>query len=248
MATEVPAGGYAYVPGVFQYSAGVRALPGFRIERVRFRRVVPMQEGWRQIAAFLRERGRPLTAFCACELRSPAPFSEEGFLRFNQAYAKVLAEWGVMRDGANPVARSNVCPELDKPAEPGFRAFCFTAAGEDEAPSFMIAGSGEAEEGKGNYRDHTVRLGETSSDAMREKAAFVVGEMTRRMEALRTGWAAVTGTQAYTVHEMADFVPDLLVARGAMSHGLTWHFARPPVVGLEYEMDCRGIAVERVIG
>ena len=28
---------------------------------------------------------------------------------------------------------------------------------------------------------------------------------------------------------------------------LTWHFARPPVVGLEYEMDCRGVAKESVI-
>jgi hypothetical protein len=28
---------------------------------------------------------------------------------------------------------------------------------------------------------------------------------------------------------------------------LTWHYARPPVRDLEYEMDCRGIVKERVI-
>ena len=83
-AADFPAGGFAFAPGVFQYSAGIRALAGFRIERVRFARVVPLAEGFARIEAFLRDAGRPLTAFCACELRSPAPFTEPGFLEFNQ--------------------------------------------------------------------------------------------------------------------------------------------------------------------
>ena len=29
--------------------------------------------------------------------------------------------------------------------------------------------------------------------------------------------------------------------------GLTWHFARPPVIDLEYEMDCRRVLREVVI-
>jgi hypothetical protein len=37
------------------------------------------------------------------------------------------------------------------------------------------------------------------------------------------------------------------VGRGAARGGLTWHFCRPPVVELEYEMDCRGLAFEQVI-
>ena len=35
--------------------------------------------------------------------------------------------------------------------------------------------------------------------------------------------------------------------RGAARHGLTWHLNRPPVRGLDYEMDTRGVAVERVV-
>jgi hypothetical protein len=240
-------GGYRYAPGVFQYSAGVRALAGFAIERVRFSRVVPMAEGFRRIAAFLREQGRPLTAFCACELRSPAPFTEEGFRSFNQAYATVLRDWGIMTHETNPVARSNVCPEIDRPAEPGFHAFCFTRPDSGDAPSFMVAGSGEAPEGRPNYRDHIVRLGDVSAAGMREKAAFVMSEMERRMTILGTGWNNVTATQVYTIRDIHGFLADTLVGRGAATQGLTWHFARPPVVGLEYEMDCRGIAVERVI-
>jgi hypothetical protein len=169
-----PDGGYRFAPGVFQYSAGVRALAGYRIVRARFSRVVPMAQGFARIDAFLRDQGRPPTAFCACELRSPAPFTEEGFIAFNRAYTQVLREWGVMRETTNPVARSNVCPEIDKPAEPGFYAFCFTEPGDDPAPSFMIAGSGEVPEGRGNYRDHIVRPGDVRADGMRAKAEYVM--------------------------------------------------------------------------
>jgi hypothetical protein len=38
-----------------------------------------------------------------------------------------------------------------------------------------------------------------------------------------------------------------LVRPGAMQPGLTWHFARPPVLDLEFEMDCRGVRREVVI-
>ena len=34
---------------------------------------------------------------------------------------------------------------------------------------------------------------------------------------------------------------------GALRNGLTWHFSRPPIVGLDYEMDCRRVHVERVV-
>jgi hypothetical protein len=37
------------------------------------------------------------------------------------------------------------------------------------------------------------------------------------------------------------------VRRGAARSGLTWHYARPPVRELEYEMDCRGVTAEHVV-
>jgi hypothetical protein len=40
---------------------------------------------------------------------------------------------------------------------------------------------------------------------------------------------------------------DEIVARGAARFGLTWHYCRPPVRGLEYEMDCRAVAVEHFV-
>jgi hypothetical protein len=147
--TEFIPGGYRYLPGVFQYSAGVAALPGFRIERVVFPEPAPLLEGFRRAEEIIWTAGRPLTAFCACELRSPAPFSEAAFGSFNELYVGLLTEWGLIVDGANPVARSNVCPELSPPAEPVLYAFCYASQAESSAPpAFVISGSGEVSEAK----------------------------------------------------------------------------------------------------
>lgn len=239
--------GYRFIPAVMQYSGGVAALPGFRLERARFAEPVPMAEGWRRIAAHLSALGRPLTAFAACELRSPAPFTEAGFATFNAGYAKVLGEWGVLRDGANPVARSNVCPRHAPPAEPCFHAFVYTVPDAGAAPSFAVAGSGESAEGKGSYRDITVAYGDTSPDGMLKKGLWVLGEMERRMGLLGHAWADTTGVQAYTIHPLPPALTEAIVTRGAARHGLTWQDCRPPVEGLEYEMDCRGIGQELVL-
>jgi hypothetical protein len=248
MTSVFAAGGYRYIPAVFQYSGGVAAEPGFAIVRVRFHAPVPLAQGFARAEQAIREAGRPLTAFCACELRSPAPFTEAGFRAFNEVYAGTLHKWGVIQgNDDNPVARSNVCPEIDPPAEPSFHAFCFTVEARSPIPTFVVAGSGEAAEGKGNYRDHTVRFGETSPDAIAEKARFVLGEMERRLALLGFVWSDTTATQVYTVHDLHPFLADEIVRRGAMRAGLTWHYARPPVRDLEYEMDCRAIAEERVI-
>jgi hypothetical protein len=244
---DAPEGGYRFMPGVSQYSCGVAALPGFAIERVRFATPVPLKAGFARIASILKEAGRPLTAFAACELRSPAPFTEAGFKAFNEVYIKTLIEWGVMKDGVNPVARSNVCPKIDPPSEPGFHAFSYTVSAPQAPASFVVAGSGESVEGKANYRDHTVRLGDTSPAAMLEKAKWVLDEMERRMSAFGGDWSKTTAVQLYTVQDIYSFLEAELGRRGVLRNGLTWHFNRPPVVDLEYEMDCRCVHIEKVV-
>jgi len=244
---EFAPGGYSFIKGVFPYSAGVAALPGFRIERVRFAQPVPLAEGFARIEAIIGAAGRPLVAFCACELRSPAPFNEAGFRSFNQAYVSRLAAWGLLEARDNPVARSNVCPAVDPPAEPSFPAFCFTVEAPDAPRSFVVAGSGEVPEGKKNYRDHIVARGDVGAEGLRQKALWVLGEMEQRLAALGATWHDTTSVQLYTVHDIHPFLADEIVRRGAARHGLTWHFARPPVVEIEYEMDCRAVAFERVV-
>jgi hypothetical protein len=240
------AGGYRFIPGALQYSAGVAAEPGFCIERVRFLECLPLKQGFQRIKEILGEASRPLAAFCACELRSPAPFTEQGFIDFNNLYIGTLKEWGLFVGHLNPVARSNVCPAASPPLEPSLHAFSYTVPDTTATASFVVAGSAEAPEGKGHYRDHAIALGDTSPPAIRRKAQWVLDEMERRMTLLGFTWADTTASQLYTVHDIHPFIASEIVRRGAARHGLTWHFNRPPVVDLEYEMDCRGVRFERV--
>jgi hypothetical protein len=242
-------GNYRTIPSVFQYSAGVAALPGYRIERVMFRNPVPLKAGFARVAEIIQGAGRPLTAFCACELRSPAPFDDAGFKAFNEVYVGTLTEWGIYDPAtkANPVARSNVCPEISGPPEPSFHAFSYVAEGDAGAPQFVISGSAEARDGSAPYAERIIRLNDTSPDALREKAAFVLGRMEDRMDAFGHGWADTTATQVYCVYDIHPFMAGEIVRRGAARCGLSWHFNRPPVIGLDYEMDCRSVSVERAI-
>ena len=249
MATiDIPTGGYRYLPYAFQYSGGVAALDGHQIERVEFAAPLPLAAGFTWIEQYMAKLGVPLLGFCACELRSPAQFTEAGFIAFNRHYTQTLKRWGVMKnDDDNPVARSNVIPLHDKPAEPSFFAFCYARPLAGASGSFVIAGSGEAGDEPGPYSQRTVRWGETSPDAMREKAAFVLDRIEERMAGLGKTWADATATQVYTVHDLNGHMETEIVRRGAARHGLTWHFARPPVEGLEYEIDCRSVPTEHTV-
>jgi len=245
---EFKAGGYRYILGGFQFSGGVAASSGYEIKRCRFRAPVPLMEGFARIEAVIRAAGRPLTAFCACELRSPGQFTDQGFRAFNESYVVTLGKWSVYSDNVNPVARSNVCPEIDPPAEPGFHAFSFTVpAAADAAPSFVISGSAEARAIDASYPERIIRYGETSPDAMREKAHFVLEEITRRLGLFGVGWRDTTASQVYTIRDIYPFFADEIVRRGAAHAGINWHFTRPPVRDLEFEVDCRSVRVEEVL-
>lgn len=237
------AGGYRYIKGGFQFSSGVAAQPGFEMERARLHKPLPLAEGFAAVEAHLKSIGRPSTAFAACELRSPAPFTEQGFIDFNRHYVVTLERWGIYRNEVNPVARTNVCPEYNKPAQPSLYAFSYTvpAAGARRG-TFVIAGGAERRDP--NSSSDTIRAGDLSLDAMREKLRFVLGSMEERLKAFGFGMQDATSTRAYTVHDIGALIGPQIAARGAAEGGLTWHFARPPVVGLEFEMDVRATARE----
>jgi hypothetical protein len=248
MVSEFAAGNYRFIPAVFQYSSGAAALPGYEIERVRFQKWLPLAEGFAAVANYIHSVGRPLTSFCACELRSPAAFTEDGFRKFNEHYVKTLAEWGIYDGKTNPVARSNVCPEIDPPSEPSFCAFSFTRPLEGATPTFVIAGGAEARGGSGSYPERIVRYRDLSPAALQEKVRFTTREqMEKRLAEFGFGWSDTTATQAYSIRDFHPVMSEELVRRGAMHAGLTWHFARPPVIDLEFEMDCRRVMRETVI-
>ena len=174
---------------------------------------------------------------------SPIPLVE-GFA----AIEKHLNRWGVFKDEENPVARSNVCPKVGPPSEPSFHSFSYTVPRVSELNSFIIAGSAEVPEGVETYNERIIRLGDRSPDAMREKAHYVLDTMEKRMAALGLSWVDAGLTQIYTVYEIHSFLTSEILSRGAGKHsGLTWYYARPPVEGLDYEMDVSSVAFEKLI-
>ena len=207
-----------------------------RIERARFARPVPLAEGFGAIEAYLGGIGRPTTAFCACELRSPAQFTDAGFVAFNRHYVERLAAWGIFHDEINPVARSNVCPEIDPPDTPSFYAFCYTVPDADRtARSFVAAGSGEAREGGPSYEGRIIRRGDQSPEALREKARFVLGAF--RVDAARAGAAAEV---APLVDELCRLSPEFKTmwsdneVRGQQGEAVK-HIRHPKLGSLAFE-------------
>jgi hypothetical protein len=67
--------------------------------------------------------------------------------------------------------------------------------------------------------------------------------MQARLSGLAVKWADATADDIYTVHPPKPIlVETILNALGkATAHGIRWHYGRPPIEGLEFEMDIRGI-------
>lgn len=246
--TDNPKGAYRFLPGISPYSCGIVVAPGYEIVHVTLSRLLPYRRGFEVIAGYLDRLGRPRHALCAVELRSPAPFTLEGFIQFNRGYRAILEDWDLMVDGVNPVARTNVAPEVGPPEEPALHAFSCTVPSEDEdgTPTFVVAGAGEVREGRLDLAS-IVREGETSVEALTEKAAYVMERMSERLSGLGVSWADATAVDVYTVHNLFPFLRShiLSLAPGAARHGVRWSFARPPIVGIEFEMDVRGVRSER---
>jgi hypothetical protein len=194
---------------------------------------VPLGEGFRRIAAHLESRGRPKSALCACELRSPKPFSFAGFGEFNKGYVAVLEQWGLYRGGRNAVARSNVAPALEPPAEPSFYAFSYTVPAESAARDFVVAGSGEWPEG-GRFPEDIVQ-------GLDNKVAWVLDMMETRLRAL--GGFTFADASAVQVYTVRPFPAERVVRRAGAA--LVWQYCRPPIEGLEFEMDVRRVSLER---
>lgn len=241
-------GNYSFVRGIAPYSAGVVAEPGFEIVHVRLSRYTVLARGFEAVEAHLKKAGRPLQSLCGMELRSPKPFTFEGFNQFNAGYVDVLKKWDILLDGLNPVARTNVAPEVNPPAQPSLYGFSYTAPSKAARKTFVVAGAGELPEGSLDAKD-VVRRGDTGPDAIQEKARFVMGLMEGRLRELRVGWGDVNTTEIYTIHNIRPFMETELLKRleDGAAHGLTWHYSRPPIVTIEYEMDLRGCVTELVI-
>ena len=73
--------------------------------------------------------------------------------------------------------------------------------------------------------------------------------MDGRLRGLKAKWEQVTATNAYTVHDVNSLLATAILPHigPAGAHGVAWHYARTPIVTIEYEMDLFGGTRETVI-
>jgi hypothetical protein len=245
---DFPAGGYRFIKGSMAYSLGVAALPGFRLERVRFQSPIPLDDAFRRMAGIIADAKRPASALAACELRSPKQFTEASFRTFNERYLALLRGFGWSEVSAtNPVSRTNVCPSDHELSDACIYAFSYTVEDTGARPSFVLAGAVDLMEGDKDLRDLIVALDQTDAAGIRKKASHALEELERRMALLGFDWSMTTGNGLYCVHDIFQALTEEIARRGAAHAGLTWHLCRPPIGGLEFEMDTRSVWVERTV-
>jgi hypothetical protein len=239
-------GNYRFLPGIAPYSRGVVAASGYEIVHVTLLHSVGWRVGFRGIAEYLAARNRPPAALCGIELRSPRPYSFSGFAAFNAEYTALLESWGVFVDGVNPIARTNVAPVINPLREPVLYGFSFSQPGRAELPpTFVVAGAGELPEGV-LAPEGIVAAGDTSPRGLESKARFVMDLMEDRLQGLGVDWSTVSAINVYTAHPLAPLLPGVILNRAgpASRHGVHWQYARPPIEGIEFEMDLRGVRTE----
>ena len=96
---------------------------------------------------------------------------------------------------------------LTRPSEPALFGFSYTRPCDPSLPpTFVLSGAGELPEGILAH-EAIIRVGDTSSEAMIEKASFVMNLMEARLYGLGADWSGVTDVDIYSVHPLETNPP-----------------------------------------
>jgi len=247
MLVENFAGSYTFIRGIGPFSAAATARSGYAIVHATFKPFVPLATGYDRIEKYLGKFQRPINALCGIQLRIQRPLSREGFDEFNRPYIEKLRSWGLEVEGANPVTRTNVALDENPIAEPMIASFFYTVPSTGAAPTWVVSGVPEIAS-----RDGTIRIvapNNVTPDGLRQKTQCILEVIAHHIAELHASWAQATTINLYTIHDLHPTITSLVVpAIGAASGvGITWHHARPPVSGLEIEIDAWAVEREEII-
>ena len=239
-------GNYIYLPGPPTFSLAVMAQPGYRIHRARFRTPRLLSDALPEMERHLASLGRSVTSLVAMELRSRVLDDPDAFATFNREYGSALQDWGLTAEGGLTPTRSNVGPETAEAGPPHVWSFAYTVAGEGDRPNFVISGAAETRPGTGALRDRVVAYGDLSDEGLQLKCNRVLDELESRMAALDVSWQSTSIVQVYTVANLHPLMAEI-ARRGADRNGLLLHSLRPPIRGLDLEMDCQAVWANHLI-
>ncbi len=241
-------GGYQFLPAIEPYSSGVIAVPGREIIHATLDQPLPWREGLIAARKHLEQSDVDIFCLCGVELRCPEPHAMNGFIEFNKHYHALLQEWDLLVDGENPIARTNVAPVVAPPDETVLYGFSYTVPSDINHLTFVVAGGGELPHRELSDQ-HIVRFGETSEDAMMEKARCVVDIMRTRLSRLGADDQLLSAISVYSAHPIHRALSEAIIPgiAAAARVGVHWFYTRPPVRNIEFEMDLRGVRRELVL-
>lgn len=242
-----PSGRYRFLRGAPAFSSGVAASPGYQISHASLSMPIAWKDGLIAACNYLESAGLGSDALCAVELRCAGPHSMNSFSSFNDEYFSLLNSWSMLVNGQNPVARTNVAPVIAPPSETMLHAFSYVEPSEKSKASFVISGGAELPYHQID-RSYIVRLGETSADAIVEKAACTAKIMRHRLNRLELGDGDITQVNVYTKHSIGHVFDSVFAKQLPIDRtGITWFYSQPPIVELEFEMSMRGVQRELTV-
>jgi hypothetical protein len=171
-------------------------------------------------------------AIAGFELRVAAPLTSTGFEEFNRGYVERLNSMGLVADGLLPAARTNVAAELSGVSEPSVYAMHYTVPGGRGRPAFVMSGVPE---------EKLADLESMVSSMMRVLSA--------RMDELGVRWKDATKIQLYGIDDVQGLLVDHVLRQlgPAAIHGIHWFPSRPPIEGLNLEIDVRSAGTELIL-
>jgi len=241
---ENEAGGYRVLPAGQAFCGGVIAAPGHEIVHALLAPWVPLRDAWTLIQAHLSAQKRSMQALCGMELRIPEQLTMQGFRDFNAPYIEQLRKHQLIIGNYSAVCRTNVAPATDKPKEPSLHAFSYSVPSKTKARTFCISGTADIDQ-----RGRVVAEGDTSPAGMRMRLQHCIDATAERLAQLELNWKLTTHIDLCVTRDVDELIGELLMPAldGAGQRGVRLHNARPPIVGTEVELECRGALREIVV-
>ena len=236
----VEAGHYRFLPAGQVFCGGVLPDEGHEVLHALLSPWLPLAPGYAFIENYLRTLGLPVQALCGMELRVPQQMTFDAFRVFNAPYIEQLRKWDLFWGNYSAVCRTNVAPGANPPKEPSVHAFSYVAPAARSSRTFCVSGTADIDP-----RGKIVAAGDVSPAGMKTKLEFVIRVIGGRLAEMELNWNDATHVDLYLVAEATQMWTTMLpTLGGAATQGVRLHYARPPIVEAEVELEARGVAAE----
>jgi hypothetical protein len=238
------AGAYKILPGGAAFCSGIIPHEGYEVVRVLLRPWIPLEQGYAFIESYLKSVGRPVQAFGGIELRVPAPLAMKDWSSFNVPYLEQLRKWGLIFGENSGVCRSNIALTLHPPTITSLCAFTYTAPTSAKNKTFFLSGQADID-----AAGKAIAEGDTGPAAMQKRARYTIDTVGATLAKLGVSWRDTTQIAFFHAHEIPGlWGSELLGSLGeALSRGVLVYRARPPIAGLEVELEARAVRQEIVV-